>query len=394
MSICCSLPFNSISIDPKGNLRPCCNSDQDGFKENINFINVDQIINNSSITNLRQSFLKEIKDPVCSRCWKMEQLGNQSFRQMSNDNAEYGLATIAPERFQPAIEYSDIQYLDITLGNKCNLACRMCHPGSSSLMAKQYITLQKFVETPNIEFSRETKDKILELISRSVNLSSIYFLGGEPLVNEFHDEIIELLIKTNRAQNITLHYSTNLHVDVEQYLTSWVHFKLVKLSVSIDGCDAVYEYIRWPGSWNKVYRNLKIVSDLSKQHNNIDLNISVTIQNLNVGNIHTLIEKIRQIDQNLSFYFIPVTGCNYLQLTPVDVLKDAINNLLSLADTTGRIAELINYYTAAQTVIVSQPQINEFFKMQKDFDRLRNQNLFTVLPHFKEYANTFNIDTW
>lgn len=394
MSIRCSLPFNSISIDPKGNLRPCCNSDQDGFKENINFISVDQIINNQSIINLRNSFLNEIQDTVCSRCWTMEKLGNQSFRQMSNDNVDYGLTTIAPNKFQPTIDYSDIRYLDITLGNKCNLACRMCHPGSSSLMAKQYITLQKFVETPNIEFSQETKDKILELISKSTNLASIYFLGGEPLVNEFHDEIIELLIKTNRAKDITLHYSTNLHVDVEQYLESWVHFKLVKVSASVDGCDKIYEYIRWPGSWNKVYKNLTLVSNLAKQHNNIDLNISVTVQNLNVGNIHTLIQKIKQIDQNLSFYFIPVTGCNYLQLTPTDTINSAIDNLLLLDDNTGRIKELINYYKSAQTDLVLQSQVNEFFKMQKDFDQLRNQNLFAVLPHFKEYANTFNITTW
>jgi sulfatase maturation enzyme AslB (radical SAM superfamily) len=261
-------------------------------------------------------------------------------------------------------------------------------------MAKQYITLQKFVETPNIEFNRETKDKILELITKSINLSSIYFLGGEPLVNEYHDEILELLIKTNRAKDITLHYSTNLHVDVEQYLESWMHFKLVKISASVDGCDEVYEYIRWPGSWKKVYRNLTTISNLAKQHNNIDLNIAVTIQNLNIGNIHTLIQKIRQIDQTLSFYFIPVTGCNYLQLVPAGVISNAIDKLLLLDDNTGRIAELINYYKSAKTALVPKPQIIEFFKMQKDFDQLRNQNLFTVLPHFKDYATTFDIATW
>ena len=41
----------------------------------------------------------------------------------------------------------------------------------------------------------ESKDKILEIIDKATNLNSIYMMGGEPLINEFHNEIVELLIK-------------------------------------------------------------------------------------------------------------------------------------------------------------------------------------------------------
>jgi organic radical activating enzyme len=129
------------------------------------------------------------------------------------------------------------------------------------LIAKQYIDLgYSFASPPMIEFDRSGKDKILELITKSVNLSSIYLLGGEPLINEFHDEIIELLINTDKAKGITLHYSTNLHTDVEKHLERWSKFKLVEISVSIDNKgDTVIQCV----SVDNVIRNFNNLSEVT-----------------------------------------------------------------------------------------------------------------------------------
>lgn len=393
----CSLPFNSVSIDASGRLRQCCNADSGVFPENINVISVDQIINNSSIQDIRRSLLNNIEDSKCSRCWKMESVGNQSFRNIANIDRDHGLASIDPNSFKETIDFLDIRYLDITLGNKCNLACRMCHPGSSSLVAKQYIELgYPIYSSPMLEFDRIGKDKILELIVNAKNLSSIYLLGGEPLINEFHDEIIDLLIEKDKAKDITLHYSTNLHTDVEKHLERWTKFKMVEISVSIDGTDEVYQYIRWPGSWKKVYGNLTKVCEIARQHRNLVPSIAVTAQNLNVGNIPSLINAIQAIDKDLSHYFIPVTGCNYIEHTPIHILEDAIEQLKGLYDPYNRISELSNYYKKAVTVksTVTATDVETFFQRQRDFDRLRKQNLFETIPYFIDLANEYNIRTW
>lgn len=393
----CSLPFNSISVDPTGRLRPCCNADTGVFPEDINVISVDRIINNPSIQGLRKSLLNNIKDPMCNRCWKMEAVGNQSFRNIANVDSDHGITSISPDRFTETIDYSNIRYLDITLGNKCNLACRMCHPGSSSLVAKQYIELgYPFDSAPMLEFDRTGKDKILELITNAVNLSSIYLLGGEPLINEFHDEIIELLIKIGKAKDVTLHYSTNLHTDVEKHLERWANFKLVEISVSIDGSEEVYEYIRWPGSWKKVYGNLKKVCDIAHNDRRIVAGVAITAQNLNVGNIPTLINTIQDIGELVSYYFIPVTGCNNIEYTPIYILENAMRQLLELRDPYNRISELMNYYKKAVTVksSVTAHDVEKFFNRQRDFDGFRKQNLFQTIPYFTDLANEYNIKTW
>ena len=393
----CSLPFNSVSIDPTGRLRPCCNSDSGIFPDNINVISLDTIINNNSIQSLRKSLLTGIKDQWCNRCWKMEAVGNQSFRKIANRDTDHGLESISPGSFKEIVDYSDIRYLDITLGNKCNLACRMCHPGSSSLIAKQYIELgYPFDSAPMLEFDRTGKDKILQLITNAVNLTSIYLLGGEPLINEFHDEIIELLIKLDRAKNITLHYSTNLHTDVEKHLERWSNFKLVEISVSIDGSEEVYEYIRWPGSWKKVYGNLKKVCNIAHHDRRIVVGVAVTAQNLNVGNIPALINSIQDISELVSYYFIPVTGCNNIEYTPTHILENAITQLSTLSDPYNRISELSNYYKKAVTVksSVTANDIEKFFNRQRDFDGFRKQNLFQTIPYFLDLAKEYNIKTW
>lgn len=393
----CTLPFNSVSIDGTSHLRTCCNSEAALWSENINTLSTDEIINSQPIQLIRKSLLSGRKDPACSRCWKMEAVGNSSFRNIANSDYNHGLATMSPDEFKEVIDYSNIRYLDITLGNKCNLACRMCHPGSSSLIGKQYIEMgYSNAKDPLIEFSKKGKKRILELITKADNLSSVYLLGGEPLINEFHDTIIDTLISLDKAKNISLRYSTNLHTNIEKHLEKWSNFKEVHVNVSIDGSDNVYEYIRWPGSWDKVHNNLRKVCDIAYHDKKIKASVAITAQNLNVGNIPTLITKIQDIRNLVSFHFIPVTGCNYIELTPTPVLKEAIKTLSTMYDPYNRIHELINYYETAilNKSKITHRQVTEFFYKQQAYDKIRKQNLFQTIPYFTDLAKEYDFKIW
>jgi MoaA/NifB/PqqE/SkfB family radical SAM enzyme len=389
----CVLPFNSVSIPATGELRPCCSGGATSYHVKMDKISVDEIINHKGARALRSNFLKDKKDSICNRCWDIEAMGNRSFRHVSNDDKNYGVNSVIPIKMDTTVEFEDIQYLDITLGNKCNLACRMCNATSSSLLAKQFKEFKMYKGNEFIDFSRSTKDKILELINKSTNLNTIYMLGGEPLINDFHDEIVDLLLKTNRAKDIILHYSTNLQIDVEKYLNLWSKFKLIDLNISIDGTHETYEYIRWPGKWEKLYSNLMRACEYSKEANFRPV-IATTVQNLNAHNIYNLLNECR--DTNALFYFIPVTGSNYLELTPKHILQSEIPKLQTIEDPHGTYKELIQQYETAivKHDIISKSQVKEFFEMQERFDKYRKQNLFATHPHFVELAEKFKIATW
>lgn len=399
MNNLCVLPFNSISIDATGQFRACCSSGSNGFNLYAKDLTPDEFINNKKIVKLRENFLAGEKDSNCDRCWKMEAIGNSSFRHVANENQSYGIKNNKTIEFKSHIGFENIQYLDITLGNKCNLACRMCSPFSSSLVAKQWNIINKSQSQQEIiEFDRSTKDKILDTIDKSVNLTEIYMLGGEPLVSEFHDEIVELLIANGRSKNLILHYNTNLQIDAERKLAVWEKFRSIDLSISIDGHGDTYEYIRWPGNWSKLYKNIKLVIDYSKQNINILPSIATTVQNLNVDNLDQLIDSMHELSDNkLSFYFIPVVQYNELDITPLHILEEAYGKLQKYRNTSlYRADELLNMIKDAidKSKNVDFKRVFEFFKMQKNYDMIRNQNLFKIKPHFIEYAKQFKVNTW
>ena len=43
---------------------------------------------------------------------------------------------------------------------------------------------------------------------------------------------------------------------------------------------------------------------------------------------------------------------------------------------------------------LDNPLVELFFKTQKMFDNLRNQNLFNIINHFEELADKFGITKW
>ena len=391
----CVLPFNSISIDAEGKIRQCCNAGGLGYPVNVNTHTIDEILNNEYNQSLRQNFLDDVKDQRCDRCWKMEAVGNESFRHWANKQS-FGVDGVIPINKDINTRYEDIQYLDITLGNKCNLGCRMCNPGSSHLVARALIKVGEWLGPEMIDFDRAARDKILDLIDRSKNINTIFMLGGEPLINDFHDEIVDLLIKQDRAKNIKLHYSTNLQIDLEKYFDLWSNFDVIETSISIDGTNEIYEYIRWPGSYQKVYNNLVRAKEYAKQFDKFKPSIATTMQNLNVANIYNLLEDIGN-GLDLGFFIIPVHGLNHIEICPTHILEKELIKLDNITAPAQWYAGTAKQYlkdAIEKSKNLNSYEVEKFFQRQKEYDEQRKQNLFETIPYFEELADKFKVKIW
>jgi len=65
--------------------------------------------------------------------------------------------------------------------------------------------------------------------------------------------------------------NTNGSIDDELlYQTLCNNFKKVSLSISIDSINENYHYVRWPGSWQKMHKNLKSFANYQKQFKNFN----------------------------------------------------------------------------------------------------------------------------
>ena len=393
----CVLPFNSVSITASGEIRHCCNGGHDvSGTQRIENLTVDELINNPFIHDIRDAFLKEEKHPACARCWKMEDMGILSFREVANQYKNYAINETGIRTFKRELDFEDIEYIDLTLGNKCNLACRMCNATSSSLFAKQDIELG-FIQGPaEIDHDDDAKQKILELFRRSVNLKNIYMLGGEPLIHPFHFEILDLLIETGQAKNIEIFFNTNFQVNkVSSFMDRWEHFKTVHIQASIDGTEDTYNYIRWPGNWNKLYRNLNDLGEIV-DNKKYKLSISPVLQNLNVHNIFDLINQCNIIkNKELGMFFIPVSGLNKTEIVPKEIIAKAMEDISSLPKRKSLPKpDLLRQLQTAYDAEYNPEHVEEFFRKTKAMDEYRKQNLFETMPHFSKLADDFGIKKW
>ena len=150
-----------------------------------------------------------------------------------------------------------LRQLDITLSNKCNLMCE-CNFGNSHKFKKeieyfkknnlldkiQYATSNYYPEQTYMPNSSES-NQLNWLRNNTDKIKVLKASGGEPF---YDDQIIELLniyIYSNHARDTILEFDTNGTMFNDEILKINNEFKLLNHSISIDGIEEVYEYIRY-----------------------------------------------------------------------------------------------------------------------------------------------------
>lgn len=400
----CVLPFNSLSITSSGALRACCGSGSGVFDANVNTSN--DILNYEQIVNLRKAFLNDEKPAFCNKCWETEDLGAISDRVINLVHYKH-FQNPQHTIFQENIDFINIQHLDLDLGNKCNLACRMCNPSCSTLIASHYakfvipaidVKNAQYLSDVGYALSNQTKQHVLDILDKSPNLESLAMIGGEPLIIDFHDQLLEKLISLGVANKVKVRISTNLQSDIDRKIELYKHFKTIDLSISVDGSENTYEYIRWPGRWSKIVNNINIVKEHNKTYNNITYSFTNVVQNLNIDNLHEFILEIEDLSmgQNGPYFHISQRN-NEIEIVAKHILEKTLEYISNYNQY--QFFQKDRLINILQNALVKRDnldplKVKRFFHLQQEFDNLRGQNLFELKPHFIELAEAYSIPTW
>ena len=305
----CVLPWLHIATKTWGNIMPCCVGEP--LNENLNVTTFSKAWNSKSMRNLRQKMLKGKKSPVCKRCYDEEKIGIASHRTRSNDYWKdyYSFNQLVEKTDTKGFFSEKPVYLDLRLGNKCNLECTMCGPQEAvrweSLSEKVYkhaktSTLKKYMKNrqkvifgdnlseKNYNYIKIDPSKLWyereeikqDLYKQIPFLKRVTIAGGEPLLIKEHHKFLEECIQQKSAQNISLHYHTNGTVLSSELFDKWRQFESVMVFISLDDIKERNYYIRYPCSWKRIEKNLEMID--KKAPKNVHPKILCTIQIKNI----------------------------------------------------------------------------------------------------------------
>ena len=378
----CALPWMHIATSPGGTFRVCCNSDnknnkilkEDGTPYKIYKDSVSDVKSSPTYALIKEQMLNGIQPPTCKRCFKQEEAGFESSRQIYN-NMWQSKVDVNKE--------NDVLYLDLRLGNLCNLKCRMCNPYSSNQWVSEWEELYgKFGDNERnwlSDMSWQKSDKInRNLFELAHMVEEIYLTGGEPTLIKEQDILLDYCIEKDLAKNINLKYNTNLTHIPDSLIEKWKQFRGVLLNCSIDAYGDLNTYIRNPIKWSKVSRNFEKLKSIP----NIKTDVCITVQIYNVMHINKLLDWV--ISQNLPntmIFFNILEEPPYLNIKAMpQKLKDISAKRLEPYYHLPKLSNVVDYM-----MIETTPHWNEFILFTRKLDAMRNEDVTSVVPELKEY---------
>ena len=393
----CVLPWISIEASPVGTVRPCCLADNEivddsGNKFELSTANFADIQNSNHMRSLREQFLAGERPQTCRKCWNEERGGRTSKRMHTLDRLKH---TIADTEW--TTDAKPLMFLDLKLGNICNLKCRICGSWSSSQFASEEISyLPREQQKSSLAYQmlragawpRENAQFWQQIDSVLTDIRYIEFTGGEPFMIDEHFDMLQGIVDRGIAHQVEIHYNTNGTQYPERGEKIWRHFKTVEIAFSIDDIGNRFEYQRSNANWQEVCANLDRFRDLKECHKNIVLQICTTV---NVFNVRYLDQVAQWIDQNKeSFNFVywnMMHDAWYFSIATLpDTAKAAITQHLRSADVPSQYREEFNRIVDFMNTGASSD--GAILRMRiADLDRKRNQNLHAVEPEFAELIN-------
>jgi len=307
----CVLPWTATAVGSNGEVVPCCRwFSQKGYWVKENPPNIADGLTNARNSEFWQTIRQQMIDGEyprgCKRCWDEEEkdINNRAYHRVANqkkfsEGSAYGRI----------IEITDkpvkLRHLETGISRLCNFACVMCEKTESSIIHSIVHPGEKIPK--GFHKDNENIDDDLS------ELQLLKLVGGEPMIEAKHDELLEKIIElNNNPGNLEIQYHTNASVfPSDRVINCWKKLKKVELVLSIDGTGKLATLQR-PGNyvWQDIEDTVnKYVQLVSKV--NIIFSANVVLTALNIGQITDIVDWLyNKVEKH--------TQMNFAFLQPID----------------------------------------------------------------------------
>lgn len=427
----CPLPWKHISTMTNGNMRACCLCIYEPFgvlkKENgeVFHASKDSFLearNAQLMKDMRRDMLAGKQPEICKLCWDDERVGAISRRQNELKKSK--------ELMTKAVQFTEadgsidnelfpLTYVDLRLGNQCNLRCRYCGPTDSNSWYADFARMAQEKNEP-LSFNMFGKDyelsqgsqnwtvnsedfnwpqdpRFLRMIDDIIDHSEVfYFTGGEPLLLQSHWDILAKCIEKGVAEKIYLEYNSNMTFLLDKHLETWKHFRGVGIGCSIDGVGNAASYLRPPVEWSKIEVNLEKIATANFR---IDAILSTTLSVFNVLKFKDIIDYSLRLKKSPNFSQLPTS--HFLEyplhysikilpklakehvITQYNEFEEEYREKLSESDFNG----LSHHFQVIKQYLQGEDQshlIRQFYRETERLDELRGQKFKDVFPEIHD----------
>lgn len=282
----CNVPWKEVHINADGTYHSCgaqpnkISGSIDAGTYNVFKMTIPEWINSQHQIDARHKKLTDQADSLCNMCYHEELLGSSSKRLKENHKSN-----ILQENFDtsfnsspdyPVFKFSEDnngltdnlypESYHISLGNECNLACRMCSPWASSKIAVQMIKEGTYTGSARLNWTQDESawNHVVDYICATPNLKFVHLIGGEPLMNPKFEELVDLLLAAGKT-DIYLGFTTNGTVFNEGLLQKLNAFRHVDIGVSIECLGELNDLIRQGSDTQTVLDNIDLYLKHRKQ---------------------------------------------------------------------------------------------------------------------------------
>lgn len=394
----CAYPWKWLYVNPAGRPQPCCKFSEpllkDGVPMTVYDHTLEEIWSSDAMRRIRLNMVEGKGERGCGVCYRDEAAYGFSFRTQVNEAFEAGFLNEEWEsdkdlKEQARSSAGEVPNLPIAyqldFGNLCNLKCRMCNGWYSSRINLDPVHRQWAGMPPAEQASRLPGDGhwfgrediiFHQLLQDPSQLRFLNLAGGEPLLSKQVGDLLHGLVELGAAKNVSLEFTTNATTVSAWWLDLLKEFKSVCIFISIDGHEAIYEYVRYPAKWETLTQNVAYLRQLLPQ---ASFWASVTVQSYNVLTITDLYRWLDSVGIKFAPYVLDEPRHLKAVMLPPNARRLAAERLRQYAarDCLPENRQWVQDLAAGlepDRDSFSQPLMRDFMLFTNDLDQSRGQD--------------------
>ena len=313
----CKYFFNHVALYNGRVANPCCRYGWGIKNATINPMpkvnSFKEILHSEQWQKLRHNSMAGIPEPGCKKCYVEEANGIKSLRNMANEmfredkmdiragmDSTRDWANVLSKLYE-----TKLTYIEMNLGNHCNLACNICSSTLSTKWEKDDAELTSKGFQRGV-FGPDTKLEVPFNAEDYEHVETIKFVGGEPMLHPKFMSTVEDIINSGHAEHIRLQIFTNASwIPKGRLIARLKQFKKVRISLSIDGTEEVNNYSRHLSDWSIVNATAKKWLEIEKESKTIQVKWEPTLSIYNANHVPEMFKwwfDLNRIVKEVGFY--------------------------------------------------------------------------------------------